>query len=182
LSRWITDIETAIEEIKHRGALAKVCLIGARVGATLSVLAGGRRSDLEAVVLWDPIVNGECYLDSLNVQHQDWLSEHPTSTPQPNAMFEVLGLPINSDLVEGFTQVNLLNVGQRPARHVLTLETDKTRDGELLRNHLIAIGVDSEYQHIEAPRVWLRRRGGDNVVVPAQMLRAIVSWVSRIIT
>jgi alpha/beta superfamily hydrolase len=183
LTQWINDIEAAIEEIKSRGPLSKICLIGARVGATLSVLVGSQRADLEAVVLWDPVVNGRHYLDNLIAQHQKWLDQRSTrmQSPEPNKeIFEALGFPVNAAVEEGLEQLDLLSVKIRPARHALTLETDKTHHGMQLSDHLRGIGVDSEYQHISAPRVWLRRRRGDNVVVPVQMLQAIVGWVSRI--
>jgi hypothetical protein len=53
----MNDIEATIDEIKCRGALSTISLIGARIGSTLSVLVGRQPFDLEAIVLWDPVVN-----------------------------------------------------------------------------------------------------------------------------
>ena len=110
-------------------------------------------------------------------------SHQPDAEARANKeMFEVLGFPINPALEEGLQQVNLLNVRLCPAKRILTIESDKTSSGMQLHNHFIGTGADSEYQHIPTPRAWLRRRGGDNVVVPRQMLQTIVGWVSRITT
>jgi pimeloyl-ACP methyl ester carboxylesterase len=183
--QWMNDIETAIEEVKRRGELSKICLVGARLGAALGVLVGNQRSDVQAIALWDPVVDGKNYVTDLIAQHQEWLNERSTGIPAPHSTqqtLEVLGYPLSATLQEGLEQVNLLNVGRCPAKHVLTLESDKTASGMQLSNLLKETGVDSEYQHISGPRVWLRRQGGDNVVVPVQMLQAIVGWVSRITT
>jgi len=179
ITQWINDIETAIAEIKSCGKLSRICLIGARLGATLSVVVGTQHADLEAIVLWDPVVDGKHYLDNLIGQHQEWLDERPTSMQLSEPNKEILGFPITQALEEDLQQLNVLNVKIRPARHALTLETDKTHYGLQLSDHLRATGANSEYQHISTPRVWLRERRGDNVVVPAQILRAIVGWVSR---
>lgn len=185
LPQWIDDIRAAVKEVQSRGAVSKICLIGARMGATLSVLVGGERSDVETVVLWDPVVNGKRYLYDLIAQQQEWLDQRPTmiqpSGPQEQIL-EVLGFPINAALKEAIEQVDLLNLKVRPAKRVLTLESDKTHDGLQLSAHLKEAGTESEYQHISMPRVWLRRAVGDNVVVPTPILRAIVDWVSRVTT
>jgi pimeloyl-ACP methyl ester carboxylesterase len=182
LAQWLSDIETAVKELKSRQDLSKIGLVGARIGATLSILGGARRSELDAVVLWDPIIKGAYYLETLNAQHQEWLNENPMrkSTVHPDTRLEVLGFPINRGLAQSLEQVDLLNVQRCPARHVLTLETEKTNDGEALRDHLRSRGAVSEYQLITVPPVWLRRRGADNVVVPLQALQAIAAWLSRI--
>jgi pimeloyl-ACP methyl ester carboxylesterase len=183
LTQWLTDTETAIEEIKSHGTFSKICLIGARIGAAVALQVGSKRSDIEAVVLWDPVVDGKDYLNDLIAQHQEWLNDRPRSTPPPDPskeMLEVLGFPIGPALEENLKQLNLLHVKTCPARRVLTLETDITGHGRQLNDYLKEVGWDSEYQHISAPRVWQRRTGYDNAVVPLQTLQGIVGWASRI--
>jgi hypothetical protein len=85
-------------------------------------------------------------------------------------------------LQEGLEQVDLLRVGRPLAKHVLTLESDKIFSGKQLHDHLAEAGTDSEYQYIPTPRAWLRKRGADNVVVPREMLQAIVGWLGKIAT
>jgi len=184
LARWMNDIETAIEETRRRGGLSRICLVGARLGAALSLLVGSQRPDLEGLVLWDPVVDGENYVNDLIAQHQEWLNETartPTSQPSGQTV-EVLGFPISHELQENLQRVDLLTIRRPPAKHVLMLESDKIFSGMELHDHLMGMGADSEYQHIPTPRAWLRKRGGDNVVVPREMLQAIVSWVAKITT
>ncbi len=185
LTQWLGDAEAAIQEIKSRGAVSKICLVGARIGAAVALLVGSKRSDIEAVVLWDPVVDGTDYLADLIAQQQEWLNDRPKSTPPPdssNEMLEALGFPIGPALEENLKQLNLLHVNTCSARHVLTLETDMTDHGRQLNDYLKVTGWDSEYEHISAPRVWLRRTGYDNAVVPSQTLQGIVRWASRITT
>ena len=57
LRQWLTDISTAIDEIRRRCGLTKICLVGLRLGGSLAMLAGAARGDINGMVLWDPVVN-----------------------------------------------------------------------------------------------------------------------------
>jgi pimeloyl-ACP methyl ester carboxylesterase len=54
------DVESAIEGLKDIVGAARVALIGLRLGATLAARAAMRRKEnIEALVLWDPIVSAD---------------------------------------------------------------------------------------------------------------------------
>ena len=61
-----TDVESAIETLKDIAGTSRVTLIGLRVGANIALNVACRLvSEVEALVLWDPIVSGEQYVESL---------------------------------------------------------------------------------------------------------------------
>jgi exosortase A-associated hydrolase 2 len=183
-SQWLIDVRSAIDEVRSRAVISKLGLIGARLGATLATLVGAERSDIDAMVLWDPVVNGKCYLDELVGQQRKWRSEpFITQPPEPQEqILEVFGFPISAALRKTLEQVDLLKLKSRPAKRVLTLESSRTEHGVQLSRHLMMSGSDSEYRHIPMPRVWGRRAAGDDVVVPTPMMRAIVDWLARLTT
>lgn len=185
VARWVDDVETALEEMRSSGKVSKLYLIGARMGATLSALVGSRRSDLEGLVLWDPVVNGKNYVEELIARHQEWLdgSSLRGELPKPGDQnFEALGFPLSRALREGIERIDLLSTRRRPARHVLVVDSDEKSQALQLSNHLGDGNGHSEYRHVPAPRVWLRRGRGENALVPVEVLRSIVSWISRIAT
>jgi pimeloyl-ACP methyl ester carboxylesterase len=54
------DVESAIEGLQDIAGAARVTLVGLRLGATLAARAAMRREEnVEALVLWDPIVSPE---------------------------------------------------------------------------------------------------------------------------
>lgn len=56
----VADIETAAEGLQDMLGVARVALIGLRLGATLAARAAMRRKDnVDALVLWDPIIPPE---------------------------------------------------------------------------------------------------------------------------
>jgi uncharacterized protein len=60
------DLEAAIEALRDIAGASKVVLIGLRLGANIAVdVAARHKSEIEALVLWDPIVSGEKYVETL---------------------------------------------------------------------------------------------------------------------
>ena len=75
LKGWEADIETAIGEVRDTSGASRVALVGLRLGATLAASVAERRSeDIDALVLWDPVVSGSEYLARL-------LAASATATP-----------------------------------------------------------------------------------------------------
>jgi pimeloyl-ACP methyl ester carboxylesterase len=61
-----SDVGAAMEALRDIAGTPRVVLIGLRVGANIAVeVASQHESEVEALVLWDPIVSGEEYADSL---------------------------------------------------------------------------------------------------------------------
>ena len=59
------DIARAIEMVKHRAGAPKVGLLGLRFGATLAADVTEGREDVQKLVLWAPIANGQGYMQEL---------------------------------------------------------------------------------------------------------------------
>jgi pimeloyl-ACP methyl ester carboxylesterase len=59
------DAELATEELRDIVGVKRITLIGLRLGATIAArVAAKRAEEVEAVVLWDPIISGEDYLSA----------------------------------------------------------------------------------------------------------------------
>jgi alpha-beta hydrolase superfamily lysophospholipase len=75
LIRWRADLSAAIDEVKRRSGARKVSLAGMRLGGTLACLESPTRSDLDVVVLWEPILRGSFYLQQLRGVERAWMSD-----------------------------------------------------------------------------------------------------------
>ena len=61
----IADIRGAVSEAKRRWNARSVNLLGLRFGATLAALTAERSDDIDRLILWAPIVDGERYMQEL---------------------------------------------------------------------------------------------------------------------
>ena len=71
---WRRDVCAAHEELRRRTGARRIVWLGARLGATLTLLAARNgRCDPARLVLWDPIVSGSDYLELLRQHHVEAL-------------------------------------------------------------------------------------------------------------
>jgi len=70
---WVGDTRAALRELVSRSGARRVVCVGARLGASLAARASSDFAPLSRLVLWDPIVRGDDYLEMLRVRHVESL-------------------------------------------------------------------------------------------------------------
>jgi pimeloyl-ACP methyl ester carboxylesterase len=166
LAGWETDIELAIEELRDIVGLARVTLIGLRLGATLAARVAARRpGDIEALVLWDPIQSGMDYLTSLGT------AAAPAASDPPLA---VRGFPMTAEVHRDLRAIALEPPLTPLCTRGLILVTDAQArplepwDGNSERSEAT--------EFIKAVRPWIE--DPDNMgAVPVGVLQRIVNWL-----
>ena len=63
---WQDDIGTAVQELMDVAAVPKVSLLGLRVGALLAAQVAAKNSKIARLVMWDPIISGQAYIDEIS--------------------------------------------------------------------------------------------------------------------
>jgi pimeloyl-ACP methyl ester carboxylesterase len=179
ISRWIEDVSEAISEAQSRTGLQEVCLVGLRLGAALSLLTAARRSNVKAVVLWDPVVRGKEHLEGLIALNRELLRFRPKPQKQEaDWPKDIIGFPIGRGLYEDIDQIDLLTIQEKPASSVLIVETEDNPSVIGLKGLLESMGVSVTFQHAHAPQVWLPTVDG-GLQVPMSVLQFVVSWLDR---
>lgn len=100
----------------------------------------------------------------------------PVPFRNTQANTEVLGFPFSSMLRTELEELDLLKVVKKPAPRVLMVQTAQTVEENGLREHLIHTEARVEHQKLQAPQVWLPTTDG-SLLVPAQVLHSVVSWI-----
>lgn len=187
IGQWLDDISTAIGEIKNRCDIGNICLVGLRLGGSLSMMAGTESGGIDSMVLWDPVVEGRAYIEELLEWHQDLL-RYSHVKQSDNITYkrpwEILGFPVTESLIVNIENINLLAIQQKPAENMLIIEThEKAGEGRLIE-HLKSMGAYVEFQHSPSPQIWKRSdrfwiEDLTRVAVPHQVLKSIVTWVSE---
>jgi exosortase A-associated hydrolase 2 len=62
---WQQDIRVAVQELMDIAAVPKVSLLGLRVGALLAAQVAVNNPQISRLLMWDPIVSGQAYIDEL---------------------------------------------------------------------------------------------------------------------
>jgi len=113
---WVKDISVAATELKDLAMIDSLSFLGVRLGASLLP-----RADLESIpsnrfMLWDPILDGEQYLESLmqlqvklvndklrfKVSRSSYLDEHDE--------LELAGYPVSGGTKSQLSQINMSDI------------------------------------------------------------------------
>ena len=179
ISQWMKDVAQAISEAQSRTHVQNVCLIGLRLGATLSLLTAARRSNVKAVVLWDPVVKGKEHLEGLIALNRQLLRFRPKPQKQrADWPKDIVGFPIGRSLYDDIDQIDLLAISKKPARDVFIVETETNPSLAGLKGLLESMGVSIAFRHADAPQVWLPSVDG-GLQVPMSVLQFVASWLDR---
>ncbi|MBZ0278144.1 MAG: SDR family NAD(P)-dependent oxidoreductase [Anaerolineae bacterium] len=182
ISQSIADILRAVDELRVRSGVREVVLVGLRLGASLAVLAAQQLADVSHLVLWDPVVNGDAYLEDLNAWHQRnlyyYLAEVKPDAKQ-GAGAELLGFALSEDMLAELHQLDLMTLDRAPVTDVLLVERETSAATQQLRDHLAGLGIRLEYHQIDGPQMWTENP--DKALVPFQTLQAILAWVTEIV-
>jgi alpha/beta superfamily hydrolase len=179
--RWMSDVSTAIDELRARADCSEICLVGCRLGATLCTIAAADRADIEHMVLWDPVVNGSDHVNEIVRRHRDMLKRtHVRSdrTRQPGEPQELLGIACGTAALREIEALDLLTLRNRPASRVLVIDSHRADTTGRLRERLEHRGATVTHHRIPVARAWTWIEDGASVLVPHQILTAAQSWIA----
>jgi uncharacterized protein len=180
IERWVADVGCAVDELRSRSGIDRLCLVGLRLGASIAFRAAIDRDGIDSLVLWDPVVDGVAHLAELrSLQHQllRFGNVSTRNSPGDPASGEVLGFPLPAALANDIGMIDL--VAQEPPNleRILLIESgDTTQTGALISR--LAERGDMVHQHLEGPRIWLAEP--HHAIVPNEVLNSIVTWISPV--
>jgi pimeloyl-ACP methyl ester carboxylesterase len=177
LKGWEQDIETAMEELKDTSGVRRLTLVGVRLGATLAARVAARHvGEVEALVLWDPVVRGAEYLDELLGAHSG-PSEPPPEELIAGEPHEIHGFPLTNSVQAEIREIDLTTlVPALPARTRVMVSAPLPSHGAL-QEQLRRRGGEAAMEQVDdGLAVWLEQDVGAGAV-PARVLEAIAGWL-----
>lgn len=174
VAQWLDDIGCAVAELRRRGC-ARVCLAGLRFGATLAALFSAERGPVDALVLWEPVANGENYLRELEALHSQLVSGTPVAHDGPQQ--ELLGFEYSDRLRQEIGGIDLRVNRLSPGRHVLLIEGPGP-PGEGLRSALELVAGQLDFETVPVPHFWLNYPS--QTLLPGQIPQRMSSWIAGV--
>lgn len=178
---WQKDIDWAIDEIKDTSGAAKVTLVGLRLGATLAAsVAAKRASDIQSMVLWDPIVRGADFLDEVIALETAVASGPPEARPEAvGGGHEVLGFPLTAAMARQLGALDLPSLaGALPAR-TLILASQRGPSYDVLASALAGRSAGPlAIETMPGTPAWLEDRHTGAGVIPVEVLQRITQWLA----
>ena len=122
-SAWVRSVHDAVDLLRARAGVDRVCVFGLRLGATLGALAAATRDDVCAFAALAPVVSGRAWLRELRLQAVVAATE--VTTPDGAAPpLECAGFVVTPRAQDELIRIDLRRVDVAPAHTVLLLDRD----------------------------------------------------------
>jgi pimeloyl-ACP methyl ester carboxylesterase len=172
-----TDVELAIEEINDVVGTTQVTLIGLRLGATVAINVAARLPrNIDALVLWDPVVSGEEYLQLVSGTRPrpDMRNPRPGEAGQPN---KVSGFPFAAEMMHDIQSIDLGAAIASPPVRTLMLVTERLPSHNSLPPASTGQGRERlTIDYMSAVRPWVENTASAGMV-PFGVIQRVVSWL-----
>jgi esterase/lipase len=101
----LDDIKLIIQQFKESCAISRVVLFGVRFGGTLAIMLSDY---VDALALWNPVLNGNSYLKNIDLSYRNWLNGSFTKEKGRSKDFmENFGFQFSSDLLNEIRTVHI---------------------------------------------------------------------------
>lgn len=176
LSRMQLDIKQAIKYCRRKTGVERLTLVGLRLGATLAAQLAGACSEVDSLVLYAPVLDGETLLTEWQREQQDFYAKH-SHIAQPASDGEVLGFPVTDNFRRELSRKFVPDANSSTLRRVLIL-IDEADSASASLNEWIetykSLDVAVTLEVTEDIAIW--RREPMDAIVPARTIRRIVKW------
>ncbi len=163
VATWLDDFDWAIEELKDNARVESVSVAGLRMGATLATRACVDRSDVEHLLLWDPIVSGGAYLDEV------------VGRPRPDGVVGVEGFPMTPSLREEIEHLDLTAAELTPKGMMSSILVAEDRpDYRQLADAWLGNGWEGSFRVVPSEGNWAQADPFGDALIPQQIIQSIV--------
>lgn len=184
LAGWESDIGAAIDELKDTCGALRVALVGLRLGGALAARVAARRaSDVDALVLWDPVVDGRAYVDEIMLtgkQKAQVLGRSTQRAADQGGGHEILGFALTERLADDFSKIDVAaQIGSVRARtEVVVSRTLASHSGLAAALASYAGQPPRAIELIESQAAWINVKEVGAGAVPVKILQRIVQWLA----
>jgi alpha-beta hydrolase superfamily lysophospholipase len=184
IEAWCRDVEAAVDELRARTGVTRICLLGFRLGALIATLAAARCDSVTGLVLIAPVTSGRGYLRELRRQQLAARVDPGADDPDGAAAGEARGaMDVAGHAMSGATVGALsgLELADRTApgrASILIIDRDDLPAAQTWYRSLRAAGTDAEYRALPG-FVGMMMTTPFLTSLPDAMLEATREWLVR---
>jgi pimeloyl-ACP methyl ester carboxylesterase len=179
---WISSIDAAIDELRARAGVERVCLFGIRMGVLLASAAAARRNDVSSLVAFAPVVSGRAFVREWRTMGlvREWKSateaDGAPSDDTADDLHEAAGFVMTRETREELSRIDLTAL-PRPAAEVLLVDRDDLPRRDRWATQLGARGA--QVKHKVLPGYLGMMSEPHSTQVPQEVVAAVLDWLSR---
>jgi alpha/beta superfamily hydrolase len=174
LASWSADLESAIVEVQRRSGASRVGLAGVRLGGSIAWLVASARHDVEAVVAWDSVVDGDAYISDLRALEDRWLADPSRARTARHTSGTLLGFPLGARLEQSLRALRL-DAAAPQTRQTFVIDSIDRPDRHSWRGRVQHRYGPRSYAVVPAFLDWDTAEAVHTAVYPAQFSQALTT-------
>jgi dienelactone hydrolase len=175
LEIWTRDVVAAAAELRRRTGVARVGLLGFRLGAAIAALAAAA-GGADALIAVAPIVSGRRYLREMRTIQMAAAAE--ASAPADGSL-EVSGFSLSAATLAALSQVELAQIAMPSVREVLIVDRKELPSAKAWADALTQSGVKARYEP-QPGFVRMMMTAPHFSVIPQGMIGATREWLRNL--
>lgn len=175
---WVEDAGVAIDELKDTASVDTVSVIGLRLGCVTAVQACANRTDVTSLVLWDPVLSGEAYIDELAGEISTQLINKKSNFIDADGTLHYNGFAMTKSFQASLNGTGILDCYPTNVQSVHQLVSHESAAFSKLKE---AWGNNKgfTYRHIEAAGDWNYVDFNGGILLPQPIIQGIVNQYSQ---
>jgi pimeloyl-ACP methyl ester carboxylesterase len=175
----LSDLEVAIDELKDIAGVTRVSLVGLRLGATFAALAAARRSDVNRLILWDPVLDGGVYIAELEALQRRWVEDRLGARARIEREHEeLIGLPLPEALRRELGRTMLTAASGFGRTPVALLASQEGHGYQAFHDELAAARGPVSLAVVPGSADWNNGELVHQILLPHAMLKTIASGLA----
>jgi pimeloyl-ACP methyl ester carboxylesterase len=165
---WLEQAQNALDFLKSETKYDDIHIVGLRLGALVAAELAKKNICIKKLVLWDPYVSGESYIQDCNAQF-------PETSQQPNKAWNIHGYPLPKIFREQVISSNIENITFFETVSIFQVLSHENHDSKIIhRTHSIQaiqkiIGPASNWNYVDMI---------GSILMPTALIQNIVSTLS----
>jgi len=177
IQAWARDVAAATAELRRRTGVARVCLLGVRLGAMLALLAA-EECAVSGLVLISPILSGHRYLRQLRTTRMAAaaMADNGAAADDKAGSMEVSGFTLSSATITSLGKLDFTSLPPPQVPDMLVIDGAGMRVANRWAESLSARTGRTEYLALPG-LIEMAMTAPQFAVVPAEMIAATRDWV-----
>jgi len=182
LDHWLENIKVAADELRSISGQNDITAIGLRLGASL-VLMASKSANFKKIIMWDPVVSGEAYLQNIKQLHQQLLNNKNSWFMSPLSAAETeknewVGYQYSDDFLTTLSNLNLMSQTLPKRLNVKVFNGHLNDELKLFNDKCETQAKKFSHLEIENMGDWENIMKIDNALLPHAVIKKIVEELS----
>jgi alpha-beta hydrolase superfamily lysophospholipase len=189
IDTWCRDVLAAVDELRGRTGVTRVCLLGFRLGALLATLAAARSDRIDGLILVAPVISGPRYLREMRTTRlaallgagsaESLVSDGSGDVATVGAgSMEISGHPVSAATIAALSRVDLAAQGAPPVAGMLVIDRDDLPTARTWLDVMSGLGVHTEYAALPG-FVKMMITAPQFTLIPHAMITTTRDWLVR---